>query len=151
MDVTRASFQEEEIPWKKTKFELLSKHSSVDIDQTREIQQYRCLSVPTDDPLKWWSTQSSTYKHLSQLARYILPIPATSAPSERIFSLAGVLVNAKRSALAPTVVDKVIFVHENSKYLEWDSCRYYVDVESAQIFACIVMNFYFSYNYKQQW
>jgi hypothetical protein len=53
VEVTRVSFQEEEIPWKKKKFESLCKHSSVDIDQTREIQQYRCLSVPTDGPLKW--------------------------------------------------------------------------------------------------
>jgi len=39
---------------------------------------------------------------------------ATSAPSERIFSTARLAVNAKRSSLAPSAVDKVVFVHEKS-------------------------------------
>ena len=39
---------------------------------------------------------------------------ATSAPSERIFSVAGLTVNARRSSLAPSSMDKIIFVHENA-------------------------------------
>jgi hypothetical protein len=51
---------------------------------------------------------------LSMLARVILALPATSAPSERIFTTAGLTVNAKRSSIAPSAVDKIVFVHENS-------------------------------------
>ena len=46
-------------------------------------------------------------------AAHLGSIPATSAPSERIFSLAGAVVNARRSSLFPRVVDKTMFVYEN--------------------------------------
>ena len=74
--------------------------------------------VDTDDILKWWKTQRETFPRLSQLARFVFAIPATSAPSERIFSLAGLTLNVKRSRLAPSAVDKIIFVHENAQQVE---------------------------------
>ena len=77
-----------------------------------EIQQFRCLSISPDNISTWWESQQQTYP--SKLARVVLAIPATSAPSERIFSVAGLTVNARRSSLAPSSVDKVIFVHENA-------------------------------------
>ena len=103
------------LTWKKAKMDLLSKHATSDSSTERDIQQYRCLNIPSiDDILVWWSTQTNTYPRLSNLARTILPMPATSTPSERIFSIAGLTVNAKRSSLAPSSVDKIIFIHENS-------------------------------------
>jgi len=75
-------------------------------------------SVSAVDLLEWWRTQTETCRRLSQLARAVLAIPATSAPSERIFSAAVVVLNCKRSSLSPHVVDKVIFVHENGHLLE---------------------------------
>lgn len=104
-------------PWKKAKQDLLLKHVNSAPTSDREIQQFRCLSLAPDDVLSWWSTQGQTFPRLSKLARTILPIPATSAPSERIFSTAGLTVNAKRSSLAPSTVDKVVFVHENSHFV----------------------------------
>lgn len=79
----------------------------------QEIQQFRCLSVSPDDVMTWWESQQNTYPNISKLARALLAIPATSVPSERIFSLAGLAINAKRSGLLPSSVDKMIFVHEN--------------------------------------
>ena len=105
--------------WKKAKMELLSKHVITSSSQDREIQQYRCLSmVDTDDILKCWKTQRETFPRLSQLARFVFAIPATSAPLERIFSLAGLTLNVKRSGLAPFAVDKIIFVHANAQQVE---------------------------------
>jgi len=101
-------------PWKKAKLELLSKHVVSAPSRALEIQQFRCLSVAPDNVLEWWESQQQTYPTLSRLARVILAIPATSAPSERVFSLAGLTINARRSSLAPSSVDKVLFVHENS-------------------------------------
>jgi len=98
--------------------ELLTKHGSSQNDPSRDIQQYRCLSVSAVDPLEWWQTQTETYRRLSQLARAVLAMPATSAPAERIFSAAGVVLNCKRSSLSPHVVDKVIFVYENGHLLQ---------------------------------
>ena len=47
-----------------------------------------------------------THPRLSALA-----VPATSAPTERVFSIAGLVLQVKRSNLAPNKVNKVVFVH----------------------------------------
>lgn len=105
-------------PWKKAKMDLLSKHIGSAPTQDREIQQYRCLIVAPDDVLAWWRTQEETFPRLAMLARIIMAVPATSAPSERIFSTAGLTISAKRSSLAPSTVNKVVFVHENAHYVD---------------------------------
>jgi len=60
-------------------------YNTVSILLTCNEQQYRCLSVSAADPLECWRTQTETYRRLSHLACAVLAIPATSAPSERIF------------------------------------------------------------------
>ena len=102
-------------PWKKAKHELLLKHVQSTPTRCHEIQQFRCLSVSPENSLSWWESQQQTYPTLSKLASVVLllAIPATSAPAERLFSLAGLTVNARRSSLAPSTMDKVVFVHEN--------------------------------------
>ena len=95
--------------WKKAKIDSDVACSS----RNREIQQFRCLSVASDDLLEWWKQQSGTFPRLSRLARSILAVPATSTPSERVFSIAGLTLLAKRSSLAPHTVSKIIFVHDN--------------------------------------
>ena len=45
--------------------------------------------VSLDDPLPWWKEKSASFPLLAQLARLILPDPASSAPSERSFSKLG--------------------------------------------------------------
>jgi hypothetical protein len=115
VESTEAQLDAPSSSWKRAKLDLLSKHiESVDTFD-REIQQYRCLSVSTDDVLSWWSSQRHTFPQLSMLAKTILAIPATSTPSERVFSTAGLILSAKRSRLAPSKVDKIIFVHDNAQ------------------------------------
>ena len=62
------------------------------------------------DLLHWWKREN-TYPRLSALAHGVLAVPATSARSERVFSIAGLVLQAKRSNLAPNKVNKVVFVH----------------------------------------
>jgi len=49
---------------------------------------------------------------LSQLALRILCIPATSAPSERVFSVAGLTIAKDRARLAPQTANELIFLHD---------------------------------------
>ncbi|KAL7839608.1 hypothetical protein SRHO_G00262660 [Serrasalmus rhombeus] len=42
-----------------------------------------------ENPLTWWEKNAACYPTLAELARSLLCIPATSTPSERLFSAAG--------------------------------------------------------------
>jgi hypothetical protein len=75
-----------------------------------------------NDPLKFWSENASQFPELSQLASEFLSIPATSAPSERIWSRAARVITAKRAQLSSEVTFCMIFVQENVKLIceHWD-------------------------------
>lgn len=77
------------------------------------------LSLPSiqaeDDPLVWWKGHASELPHLARLAKKLLCIPATSVPSERIFSASGYIVSPLRSALKPDKVNMLTFLHFNLK------------------------------------
>ena len=103
----------QDVRWKRAKLDLLAKHVTSAPARDMEIQQYRCLNISPDDILGWWNSQKEIYPRLAMLARAILPIPATSAPSERVFSTAGLIITSKRSQLAPSTVNNIVFVHEN--------------------------------------
>lgn len=107
---------------------LIEKHAyndtqSSDVEQTtreinEEIHKYFLTVIPKDvvdsfDILEFWKNNSKTLPKLAQLSRKILCIPATSVSSERAFSHAGILVNAKRSSLGPSVINKTLFIHDN--------------------------------------
>ena len=67
----------------------------------------------TASPLQWWKENDHKYPALSHLAKIYLSVPATSVPSERVFSTAGDIVSCQRSCLKPSNVDKLIFLKKN--------------------------------------
>ncbi|CAB5393592.1 unnamed protein product [Rhizophagus irregularis] len=71
-----------------------------------------------DDPLMWWLNHRDSFPTLAQLARKYLSIPATSVPSERLFLDAGNHISAKRTRLAPDLVNKVLFLKRNNTHFE---------------------------------
>ena len=71
-----------------------------------------------NDPLKWWRDRQTKLPILAMLARMYLCIPATSAPSERIFSMASRLINKRRARLTPENAGRIIFVNRNLGWYE---------------------------------
>lgn len=92
-----------------------------------EIEAYRKLPrLPIkrgrtntyNNPLEWWKMRSLQFPILSKLARMYLCIPATSAPTERIFSLASRLISKARSQLDPETAGTIIYVNKNLVWYE---------------------------------
>ena len=62
--------------------------------------------------LMWWKLHTVRFPYLSRLARRYLAMPATSVSVERLFSVAGQVVTAKRARLDPSTVTLLVFLHE---------------------------------------
>lgn len=69
----------------------------------------------TANPLCWWKTNELQFPFLSKLAKALLCIPATSVPSERVFSTAGDILTAQRASLKSKHVDMLLFLKKNLK------------------------------------
>jgi hypothetical protein len=81
-----------------------------------EVLKYlKMANIPrTAYPLAWWSTVGrALFPVVSEVARKFLIIPATSVPSERVFSAAGNIITKKRSALSDSAAAHLIFLREN--------------------------------------
>ncbi|KAL4126594.1 hypothetical protein QTP88_010806 [Uroleucon formosanum] len=97
-----------------------------DIDQSRnyprykkEVEDYKnkYFEVQDDNILEFWNNQKYIFPLLSILAKQILAIPASSASSERSFSVAGRVIEERRSCLGGNTVDGILFLnnHFNSQ------------------------------------
>ena len=63
-----------------------------------EISQYNAMKI--EDPknlevLDWWKKHQRNFPHLFNIFQRYMHIPATSVPSERMFSLAGNTITEK--------------------------------------------------------
>lgn len=70
------------------------------------------------NPLDWWRGNVVSFPILSALARRILCIPASSAPSERLFSHAGLTIRDHRASLLPENAEALIFLHDALPVIE---------------------------------
>ena len=69
------------------------------------------------DPLEWWKKNQLKYPYLARLASLYLAVPATSAPSERIWSRASRILTLKRANLKEKVAQRMMFIKENLSVL----------------------------------
>lgn len=65
------------------------------------------------DPLQWWKDHEEMFPNLKNLAKKYLCVPATSSPSERVFSTSGNVVTCHRASLKPEAVDRLVFLAQN--------------------------------------
>jgi len=122
--------QEKPVPDKNLNYveELIQKHSTLsslkqqlgkDKEIDKEIHLLLSLSDADEKNVRlFWKRNAKQMPNLSHMARAILCIPLTSTPSERNFSIAGIIVNSKRSSLLPSNLDKILFIHNN-----YDFCK----------------------------
>lgn len=63
-----------------------------------------------EDPLKWWRLHQINFPRMSMVAKKYLCVPATSSPSERVFSTGVNLVTCYRLCLKPEMVNMLVFL-----------------------------------------
>ncbi|CAI6352377.1 unnamed protein product [Macrosiphum euphorbiae] len=85
-----------------------------DLDNRRKYEK-ELEAIYISNLLDFWKRQNHIFPHLSVLARQILAIPASSASSERSFSVAGRLIEELRSCLSGTSVDSILFLNNHFK------------------------------------
>ena len=107
------------VPPKKSKlWEILGGEVSSNYNQQSqrdELLDYIREPVTISDPLMWWKRNEFKFPRLGQLAKKYLAVPATSVPSERTFSTAGLTVTKLRANLDAGSVDQIVFLNKNSK------------------------------------
>ena len=69
--------------------------------------------------LKWWNNHATDFPLLSQFARRTLAIPASSAPSERVFSVVKQLAKPNRSSISAKNFSMCAFIACNKSHVEF--------------------------------
>ena len=85
--------------------------------QNIEKMAYNC-------PLYWWKSSAHRFKNFKSLAVKYLAIPATSAPSERIWSRAARVLTVKRNRMSEEVTSAMMYCRENRELLH----KYYAEI-----------------------
>ncbi|XP_076151477.1 E3 SUMO-protein ligase ZBED1-like [Alosa pseudoharengus] len=101
-----------EPPTKKPTLMLAHESSSDEEEDSIEqcLERYKAepLIGMDDCPQEWWSTHEGAHSEMAHLARKYLATPATSVPSERLFSLSGYVVQKKRASLLSENVNRLV-------------------------------------------
>ncbi len=75
-----------------------------------------------NDPLKWWKENGAKYPYVATIARKYLAIPATSAPSEQVWSRLARILSLRRACLSDDLVRRMMYVKENLLFLQKHYC-----------------------------
>ena len=86
----------------------------IEVDLENEIILY-LKDGYVDELSKYWVTRQQVYPSLFKLARVILSCPATSVPSERLFSNASDQLWAKRNRLSVESFEKLMLIYSSLK------------------------------------
>lgn len=93
---------------------VVSPSSAASVEITRYFEEG--LLPLENDPLKWWKENQFSYPRLFKIMKSLLSVPATSVPSERIFSKTGQIISDRRNKLTGDKVTKITFLNYNAQY-----------------------------------
>lgn len=72
------------------------------------------------NPLEWWRNNSHRFPSIAPHVPKYLTSPATSVYSERVFSEAGNVYEAKRNRLVPDTAGQLVFLKHNLRILDYN-------------------------------
>ena len=77
-----------------------------------ELKSFICdvFKTTTENKLKWLTSRRAKYAHVVDLAKRILPIPATQIENERGFSLAGRVASHSRNRISTANIDNLVSI-----------------------------------------
>ncbi len=108
-------------------FSLLTEDSDDEIDESnditnqiiKELQYYDTNKVElheTSSPLDYFKEREKILPNLSKIAKLLHCIPATSSPSECLFSRTGEITTDTRNRLLPHFVETLMMIKENNSF-----------------------------------
>ncbi|KAJ8884656.1 hypothetical protein PR048_016514 [Dryococelus australis] len=101
------------------------KNLSETVDNIIMLHQYLERNNADDDvdPMLFWKVSGNDFPSLQICAKKFLSTPATSMPSERIFSKTGLAISERRSNIKPKNMDRLLVVSSTTAQLRQESCR----------------------------
>ncbi len=95
-------------------FETLSLSSN---PLTKELCEYQNIKInEAINVLEWWSKNQKLFPNLSKVVLQTFCCPATSVPSERLFSASGYTVWDRRNSLSPRKLEKIMIINQFDRH-----------------------------------
>ncbi len=96
--------------------------AALKLDCVNELKSYVQIAKRTalsreKCPRSWWKVNQGPFKLLAPVARKWLGCLCSSVLSERAFSTSGNTVTNKRASLSDTMVQDIVFLHDNRNEL----------------------------------
>lgn len=102
--------------------------------QETEVQRWHKLkSIAGQMPLPYLKSLEKDFPGICRVARRILCAPASSAPSERVFSAAELLISALRTSLTSENVSELMSVDRNQRFLPEYAEMLKLEAEEAKV------------------
>ena len=94
---------------------------TTETDASFAVERYKSEPEVDQDicPLQWWLAHKASHPLLATLAAKFLSSPATTVPCERLFSIAGNILNKKRTSLSASNLNKLVSLQSWLKKLNW--------------------------------